>query len=151
MINQFRGEYRFLSNFYPSIVVYDNVYPTVEHFFQAMKTKDTSIREAFALLPTPGDAKKLGRKLTLREDWEQMKFDVMELGLRKKFSDPDLAKRLVETYPHDLIEGNWWNDKIWGICFKTNEGENHLGRILMIVRGYIMYEVPLLAGPDPVF
>lgn len=151
MINQFRGKYAFLSNFYSSTILYDNVYPTVEHFFQAMKTTSEAWRTTIAIADTPSRAKKLGRLVPLRPDWEQMKFDVMELGLRKKFSDPDLAKRLVETYPHDLIEGNWWNDKIWGICFKTNEGENHLGRILMIVRGYIMYEVPLLAGPDPVF
>ena len=39
VILEFKGEYAFLSNFYPSTFILDGkIYPTVEHYFQAQKT-----------------------------------------------------------------------------------------------------------------
>lgn len=150
-IREFRGKYSFLSNFYTSIILYDNVYPTVEHYFQAMKTRNSAYRATIANAATPSLAKKLGRSVALRVDWEEIKFDVMELGLRKKFSNPALAPLLLSTYPAELIEGNWRGDRIWGYCLKTQTGQNNLGRLLMKVRTDLINGHLLSAGPDPVF
>ena len=133
MINSFEKEYSFLSNFYDSPIVEDGItYPTNEHYFQAMKTLDLKKRKEIAACDTPGKAKQMGRKVFLRPDWEDVKIDVMETGLRKKFSNPDLAKKLVATGNEELVEGNWWNDTFWGVC--EGVGENHLGKLLMKIR-----------------
>ena len=80
----------------------------------------------------PGKAKRLGRKVTLRPDWEQIKTYTMLLLLRIKFSDENLATKLLETGEQKLIEGNSWGDCFWGVC--DGVGENHLGKLLMQVR-----------------
>lgn len=133
-IDKFDGEYAFLSNFYPSIV-YDfegNTYPTVEHYFQAMKTLDPKVRKHIASAKTPGEAKRLGRRVELRSDWEDIKLKVMKHGLIQKFAEPELRNPLLRTGDAELIEGNWWGDTYWGVC--NGVGENHLGQLLMEVR-----------------
>lgn len=133
MIEQFKDEYFFLSNFYSSTIIVDNIaFPTVEHYFQAMKTTNQKEIIKIANALTPGEAKRLGRKVHLRADWENVKDEVMLNGLRKKFSIPELRDKLLATGDEYLIEGNTWGDKYWGIC--DGEGENHLGILLMRVR-----------------
>jgi len=151
MINEFKDDYVFLSNFYPSVIVYDTVhYPTNEHFFQAMKTTDKKVRAFIAGLQYAGQAKKAGRQVHLRPDWEDIKLEVMAFGLMRKFEHPSLRQKLIDTYPHDLVEGNYWNDKIWGYCLKTNEGKNYLGQLLVSLRTILINE-DRAAGPDPAF
>ena len=136
-ITSFHGPHRFLSNFYPAPVMLDGVvYPTVEHAFQAAKPADRAMRWHFLRAPTAGDAKRLGRQVTLRDDWEQIKLQVMMDLVWLKFQDVSLAARLVETAGRDLIEGNHWNDRFWGVC--GGVGDNWLGRILMTVRDTII-------------
>jgi ribA/ribD-fused uncharacterized protein len=134
MINDFRGKYRFLSNFYPSPISdkNGNVYPTVEHAFQACKTRDPAEQERIRQAASPGEAKKIGRSITLREGWEEIKLGVMLHCLHAKFRNPELAAQLLATGDQELIEGNTWGDRYWGVCNGT--GENHLGRLLMQVR-----------------
>lgn len=136
MIREFRGPFRFLSNFYPSSIVYDSIdYPTVEHFFQAMKTTNLEQRREIAEAPTPGQAKRMGRKVELRHDWDDIKVGVMAYGLYWKFTrHEELGNKLISTAPNELVEGNYWNDKFWGYCLKTNEGSNWLGTLLMHLR-----------------
>lgn len=134
MINRFIDEYEFLSNFYPS-PIYDDAgkeYPTVEHYFQAMKTFNPQKREFIRLAESPGKAKRIGRLVQLREDWEDRKLDIMEKALIQKFQIPKLREKLLATGKEELIEGNFWNDTYWGIC--KGEGENHLGKLLMNIR-----------------
>lgn len=134
-INKFDGKFRFLSNFYPSPIFYDGIlYPTVEHAFQAAKTLDVRERKAkFNDKLTPGEAKRNGRHVKLRPDWEEVKVNIMyELVLQKFTAHPLLAQDLLKTYPATLIEGNHWHDHFWGVCDGT--GENKLGLILMKVR-----------------
>lgn len=144
MIDSFEGKYAFLSNFAPSPVheepsqgeIID--YPTVEHYFQAMKTKDLDIRREIAAASTPGEAKRIGRHVDLRPDWNAIKTDVMLEGVRGKFRWIDLRELLLETGDEELEEGNTWHDNIWGNCHcpkcKNIPGENRLGKILMQVR-----------------
>ena len=133
-IAEFQGDYRFLSNFYPATVEFEGItYPTVEHAYQSAKTLDLNDRKRIAALPTPSDAKREGRKLKLREDWERVKFDVMERCVRYKFThDAELRAKLLATGDAILEEGNNWGDQVWGVV--NGVGENRLGKILMKVR-----------------
>lgn len=142
MIDCFDGEFAFLSNFYEHPIQYNGiVYPTNEHFFQAMKSLKEDERKMIAAAPTPGKAKRLGRAITLRADWETVKYDVMLMGLRLKFCDKELREKLRKTGDEMLIEGNYWHDNTWGDCSCerccTIRGRNELGRLLMQVRNEI--------------
>jgi N-glycosidase YbiA len=134
-IDSFQGQYRFLSNFYPSEVVFEGItYPTVEHAYQSAKTLDMNERRRIAAIATPADAKKAGRALQYRADWPIAKFEVMEICVRFKFTHhPDLAAKLLATGDAYLEEGNTWNDQIWGVY--QGKGDNRLGKILMKIRG----------------
>lgn len=133
MIGEFKGEFYFLSNFYESDVTYGGItYRNNEAAFQAQKTTNKFIRMKFHQL-NPSDAKKLGRQVQLREDWEQIKDQVMYEICKAKFEqNPDLRAKLLATGDEILVEGNTWGDRIWGAV--NGVGENRLGRILMRVR-----------------
>lgn len=144
MIVEFDGEYEFLSNFYHSPFTHDGIsYPTNEHFFQAMKTLDIDTRKAIAAAPTPGAAKRMGRHVPLRPDWEKVKVYYMELGLRLKFANKTLAEKLIATGDEELVEGNWWHDNTWGNCHCPQcsriGGRNLLGMLLMELRKELQY------------
>jgi ribA/ribD-fused uncharacterized protein len=135
-ICEFVGDYRFLSNFWPVIVTLDGrQYSTVEHAYQAAKTLNPLQREYIREAPTPGNAKRRGRSIDLRTDWEEIKLTVMLALLRQKFDRPDLREALLQTGDAELIEGNTWGDCFWGVC--RGKGRNHLGRLLMQVRSEI--------------
>ena len=139
MITSFEGEYEFLSNFYNSPIEHNGlIYPTNEHFFQAMKTVNPIERQAIAEADTPGKAKRMGRRVSLRGDWEIIKTDVMKLGLKIKFSNPELRSKLLATESKILIEGNTWHDNTWGNCTcekcQNITGKNLLGQCLMELR-----------------
>ena len=139
MINCFDGKYAFLSNFYISPCDLEGIlYPTVEHAFQAAKTLDRNERLKIAAAETPGKAKRMGRSVTLRPDWEEIKIDVMRQCLHSKFKDPDLVFALLDTGDEELIEGNTWHDNCWGNCTceqcVNKPGENRLGKLLMEIR-----------------
>ena len=133
MIDSFTGENRFLSNFWPAEVELDGmIFPTVEHAYVAAKTLDMEERRKIQAVATPGQVKRLGRKLVLRPDWEDVKLFVMEDLVRQKFQHADLRQLLLATGDQELVEGNTWGDTFWGVCFDV--GLNHLGLILMEVR-----------------
>lgn len=133
-IAQFSGKYRFLSNFWQVHIDYEGmIYPSVEHAFQAAKTVSQTDRIRIRQAPTSGEAKRLGRQVTLRNNWDTIKFTVMHRLVKQKFSDSgELQDMLLATGDRKLVEGNWWGDTIWGVC--KGVGENHLGYILMAVR-----------------
>ena len=130
-IDAFEGDHRFLSNFHPSPVTYEKVqYSTIEHAYQAAKTLDEGERTAIHNATTPGKAKRLGAKATLRPDWRQINMDLMQDLINQKFVvGSELAESLLSTGDAELIEGNDWGDTFWGIC--DGKGENHLGEMLM--------------------
>lgn len=138
MIAVFDREYAFLSNYYPSVFTYEGIeYPTNEHFFQAMKTLNMDERKEIAACETPGRAKRMGRRVQLRPDWEDVKIDIMRKGLEMKFSIPELKTKLLATGDEELVEGTTWHDQIWGICTCEEcrgQGKNLLGQLLMEIR-----------------
>jgi N-glycosidase YbiA len=133
-ITEFSGEYRWLSNFWPSVVELDGiVFQHVEGAYVAAKTLDIDARYRIQNLLTPGACKREGRKLQLRDDWENVKVSIMETLLRQKFApDSDLARQLLATGDREIQEGNYWGDTFWGIC--KGRGQNVLGRLLMHIR-----------------
>ena len=134
-VDSFRNEYFFLSNFAPATFTYRGIaYLNAEAAFQAQKCQTEEEKLLFSNL-SPGSAKKIGKKVSLRSDWEEVKETLMEEIVREKFlQNPSFAKDLKNTYPLDLKEGNTWNDTFWGISNKTGEGKNRLGYILMKIR-----------------
>ncbi|MFA5617271.1 MAG: NADAR family protein [Syntrophorhabdaceae bacterium] len=141
MIDQFKNEYRFLSNFWVlknPIEIEGFVFDSSEAAYQAMKTLDAVTRGKFQEL-TPSESKKFGKTLQIREDWNEIKIQIMEKIVQEKFhKNPEIAQKLIETYPQQLVEGNWWGDTFWGVDIKSHSGQNHLGKILMKIRGEIM-------------
>ena len=139
----FRGPYSFLSNFYVapySIGPYDDI-QTVEHGYQASKTYDRSLQEWILASETPKEAKRRGRGIELRSNWELVKYHVMLAHVRAKFKhNKPLAELLVTTPPHELVEWNNWHDNYWGHCrceickSLARRPQNKLGLILQRVR-----------------
>lgn len=147
MIEQFDGEFSFLSNFYPCKIEFEGiVYPTSEHAFQAAKAPDHETRLIIAAKKTPGQAKRAGSRRGCiiknfdQTAWEDKKIDVMGDICRIKFEDPTLRQQLKNTDDQELQEGNNWNDTFWGVNLKTGKGRNILGKILMIIRAEINQE-----------
>lgn len=135
VIGRFTDEYFFLSNFYPAPTTYDGVtYSTSEHAYQAAKTMIHSERREIKRCKFPGEAKRLGQRVTLRYDFEKIKLDLMLEVLRDKFSDKTLADKLLATEYAELVEYNDWQDVFWGKDKKSGKGKNHLGKLLMQVR-----------------
>lgn len=132
-IDKFHGEYRWLSNFWPcSIMHLGMLFESVEAAYVASKTYDP-IEIMYISTLTPSQAKKYGRTLELRSDWEKVKVNIMYGLLKKKFKrHTDLGDMLEKTGYVELIEGNTWGDTFWGVC--NGVGENMLGKLLMQVR-----------------
>lgn len=132
-IDKFDGEHRWLSNFFscPVHLSEDEQYPSVEAAYQAAKTMDPEKRKRFQTAK-PAEAKRWGKILPIRPDWNTYRLGVMEDLLRQKFSVPFFAEKLLATGEEELIEGNWWGDTFWGVC--KGEGENNLGKLLMKIR-----------------
>lgn len=137
-ISEFKDEFAFLSNFFLSPIWWAGQrWATVEHLFQGLKTLDRAERAAIHCAATPAIAKKLGRQVTLRPDWDLVRHSCMELAVEAKFFQNDtLGQLLLDTNDRILIEGNWWGDIIWGVDLKQPqpEGFNRLGALLMQTR-----------------
>ena len=136
-IGKFKGEFRFLSNFYTSTIVMDGLrFTSAEAAYQSQKEPEKA--QLFEGLD-PATAKAIGRKVNIRSDWDEVKDDVMRRVVRLKFEqNTDLRKRLMDTGDAVLIEGNNWHDNYWGICTcescERKRGNNMLGKILMELR-----------------
>jgi len=137
-INSFDGVYRFLSNFHPCVVYYEDLkFTSVESAYQSAKCKHIKDRIRFVKLTAP-QAKQLGKKIDIRDDWGYIKVDVMRDLIEQKFSvGGKLSEWLLDTGDAILVEGNTWNDTFWGVC--NGKGQNVLGNLLMerreILRG----------------
>ena len=143
MIDRFKGEYRFLSNFFLCPAMFEGViYPSSENAFQAAKTLSDKKRKIFQT-SAPSESKRLGRKLELRPDWNDVKDYIMyEICLDKFLRNDTLYTALLLTGDNELIEGNTWDDTYWGTV--NGNGKNKLGQILMHIRATLQ-EIELVA------
>jgi len=140
VINRFRGEHFCLSNCYPAPTPHrGRLFPTSEHAYMAARTNDADATAAILATTDPLEAQKIGRAATQVDDWDQLRFEVMEEVVTAKFThNPDLAAKLAATAGAILVEGNTWHDQTWGSCtcdqHRDIPGNNALGVILMAVR-----------------
>lgn len=128
------------SNFAHSpIVVGSQVYPTVEHFFQASKFTDAQKQEAIRKTGSPMQAANEGRRkhASFRSDWTDARLDVMRCGLKAKFyQHPTLKRELLGTGTAVLVE-HTANDDFWADG-PTGSGQNMLGKLLMELRAELL-------------
>lgn len=138
MIKEFKNQYFFLSNFYECPIYYNKlVFCNVEAAFQAQKAIDEKEQYKFINL-NASQARKLGKTIVLRKDWEEVKDNIMYEIVKRKFTvNKELQQKLIDTKDEELVEGNWWHDTYWGMDSKTGIGKNKLGKILMKVRGEV--------------
>jgi N-glycosidase YbiA len=131
-----RGDYGSFSNFSAHSFELDGEYwPTTEHYFQAQKFPGTPQVDRIRQAKTPKDAAKMGRdrSIPLRQDWAQVKDDIMQKAVLRKFeTHEDIREILLATGDEEIIE-NSPIDYYWG-CGKDGSGKNMLGQILMEVR-----------------
>jgi ribA/ribD-fused uncharacterized protein len=139
-IDKFHGPYRFLSNFWeaPILIAEKGLsFPSTENAYQASKIRldhpdRIALMHEFTRIG-PGEAKRKGRSVPVRSDWDRVKLGIMTRLISLKFGNhPALGRKLALTDPHELVEGNTWGDRYWGVCGSI--GENHLGRLLMAQR-----------------
>lgn len=134
-VKGFFGDYRWLSNFEACDIWYEGVkYPSTENAYQAAKIIDLKAREPFALM-TAAESKKASKAILVRDDWNEIKYDVMSLlSFQKYCNHLDLRQALLDTGEKYLEESNHWKDVYWGVC--NGNGDNNLGKILMRVRKF---------------
>jgi ribA/ribD-fused uncharacterized protein len=140
----FQGGYRFLSNFWPVEAFGGSL--TVEHLYQAAKCAVDDEARYVIGAPTPGEAKRRGRRASVRPDWDVVKYVVMRSLVTAKFTGSyQLGQRLVATGDAQLVEGNAWHDNFWGRCTCDRcvraeiIGQNRLGEILMEARAQLAW------------
>lgn len=139
-INNFSGDYRWLSNFYVSDVEYEGIiFPSSENAYQW--SKDRTRVDLFRTC-TPGKSKRLGAASEIDvKDWNLKRDSIMYNIVESKFSQNKiLQEKLLATGELELIEGNTWGDRYWGQC-PVGEGKNKLGVILMTLRNSFRYEI----------
>jgi ribA/ribD-fused uncharacterized protein len=133
VIDSFRGDFGFLSNFYEASIWIDGErYPSCEHAYQAAKATDPETKRLIREARSPYVAKRLGQAVQLPADWDTKKVKVMRRLVQEKFRNPLLRALLIATEDATLIEGNTWNDTFFGVC--RGVGQNWLGRLLMETR-----------------
>ncbi len=133
---------KFIKNWFSNMLPFDKPliyqgieYYTAENVYQAMKLpKDEVEKRRYIASLDPYGAKREGRKLQIRSDWDEIKLDVMEYVLRFKFAPGTSWHRKLMAIEGDIVELNNWNDEYWGVSVKTNRGQNHLGKLLMKLR-----------------
>lgn len=121
------------------------LYKTVENFYQAMKNKDDDYRIKVSKVPAY-QAKKLGKGIKLRDDWEDIKFAAMWGAIQWKYKKgTSHYRKLIATDPWDIVEWNNWHDNFWGVCIcdkcKDIIGKNKLGMMMMKLRTIKLREI----------
>jgi len=140
IINDFSGDYRFLSNFYQCPFEYKGLtYPNAEAAFQAQKCATEEEKIKYTTTKNPVVAKRMGKKEPgFPSNWDEICYGIMKDILTAKFTVPELREKLKATSDATLIEGNHWHDNRWGKCTcdrcQNKDGQNWLGKILMEVR-----------------
>lgn len=134
VIDCFENEWQVFRNPYHVYIEYEDiVFPSTEHAYHAAKSTNMDFRRSLVDLPW-NEARQRGRATKLRPGWEDgLKLQVMEeVNLIKYTTNKFCYDKLMSTRGYELIEGNWWGDRYWGVC--NGVGENHLGLILMKIR-----------------
>jgi ribA/ribD-fused uncharacterized protein len=136
MINEFREEYRWLSNFYPCDIELDGIkFKSVENAYMSAKSDNPEWKE-YCRTELAKDVKEKSKEIELIENWDEIKVKVMKKCLIQKFNQFPLKQKLLATENQNIVEGTMWHDTFWGVDLKVdpNYGENMLGRLIMSIR-----------------
>lgn len=119
----------------------DLYWPTLEHYYQAMKFADPDYRQEIRLCETAKLANELGhaRKPKRQKDWKKNRVIMMIRGMYIKCrTHEEVAQRLLQTGNDKLMENSQY-DYYWG-CGRDRLGHNHYGKVLMNVRNKLNEE-----------
>ena len=141
MINQFRGDFYFLSNMYECDIEFNkNKFKSIEHAYIYHKYDNIEIKK-LALSDIDGKVLKIESKRFKKvKGWDDIKLKLMYELLKVKFNKTPFKEMLISTNDCNIVEGNSWNDTFWGVDITQtpNIGENHLGRLIMKVRDELL-------------
>lgn len=146
MINNFSGEYAFLRDDFLVPVWYEGIwYPSAEHAYQASRTLYPKQKMLILECKTAIEAIRISnsKAITFRAGWKELRFQTKKVIVKSKFKNKELAKKLVDTFPHQLINENMYHDNYWGNCKCKNcfntRGKNKSGNILIAVRDVLRF------------
>jgi hypothetical protein len=135
MIKEFKGEFRWLSNFSEVPVILGGVkYPSVEHAYQSAKSEVESWKEFCAETPEAGKVKNASKGISVISTWKRINLEIMKDLLIQKYNQEPYKSKLIATGKEEIQEGNLWGDDFWGIDLKTGTGKNILGQMIMEIR-----------------
>ena len=137
------SDHRFLSNMVDCVVQYDGVtYRSVEHAYQAQKSHEDLWKEYCQRQDVNShQVKRKSHRIDIRDDWEEVKLQIMADLLLQKFKQQPFYSKLLDLQHEYIQEGNYWGDTFWGVCEKTGEGRNVLGKLIMNIRNaFLMVE-----------
>lgn len=140
-IIRFAGRYAWASNFYQKPFKWRGyTWPGGEWAYQWSKNPTARFAAEMLEADSALEAKRLGRHTTAQPNWEMRKdadmWDMLKFGKFNRLKQV-MAKNLRDTGDAVLVEGNHWHDNYWGVCYCGScpgEGQNMLGRLLMVVR-----------------
>lgn len=119
----------------------DKYWPTVEHYYEAMKFADTDYQEKIRTSETAEIANKLGhdKKQKRAKDWKKNRMVMMIRAFYTKCKTyPEIAEKLIETGNDKLMENSQY-DYFWG-CGRDKLGTNTYGKVLINVRNKLKEE-----------
>jgi len=139
----YKGKPHVFSNFHPAEIELDGkVWPTSEHYFQAMKFRgiDENYVEEIRLVDSPSKCYALAWSKPARADWDSVRDGFMKRALLSKFSQhSEFEKELLKTGDKNIIQ-RCSRDKYWGDGY-PGKGENMLGKLLMEVRSELITKI----------
>ncbi len=120
----------------------DLVWPTVEHYVQAMQFEDEDKQEKIRMASSTDAARKLGKTGWFkrpRQNWKNLRSVYMTRAIYTKCKAyPEIAEALLATQEELLVENDQY-DYYWG-CGRDRRGENAFGKVLMQVRAKLREE-----------
>lgn len=117
------------------------VWPTVEHYYQAMKFQNLDYKEKIRLSNTPNQAHKLGNAWFKKKvsNWKNIERTVMNRGMYIKAKTYlAVQNKLIESGTKQIAESSQY-DYFWGIG-RDKRGDNHFGKILQNIRTKLIDE-----------
>ena len=116
-------------------------WPSVAHYFEAMKFTDADLRKAICAADSPNKARRLAarNKRRIRDGWNKVRETYMTRGVYRKCHTSEFAAAaLLGTGDRRIIETSQY-DYYWG-CGRDTRGLNTYGKVLMQVRAKLREE-----------